>query len=90
MVFSYSKLFEHRSIPCTSIIEFVQCYTKGMNHKLPLAVYVIGVIVAWAIVLCVAWFVGGQADVRTFGFVCAGFLLGMLAMYIAVHLYRRN
>jgi hypothetical protein len=51
-------------------------------------VYVIGVIIALAIVNWLAWLVGGAAQLGTAELVSLGFLLGMLAMYIAVHLYR--
>jgi hypothetical protein len=53
----------------------------------PLYVYVIGVAVVWAGILAVVWFLGDAARFRTFALVCGGFALGMLAMYIAVHLY---
>jgi len=36
----------------------------------------------------IAWFTGGRAQLNTFALVCAGFALGMLAMYIAMHVYR--
>jgi hypothetical protein len=49
--------------------------------------YVAGVLTVWAIVLGVSWLVGGPARFHVLALVCAGFLLGMLAMYIAVHLY---
>ena len=55
---------------------------------LPLFVYVIGVAVVWVVILGVAWFIGGPARFNTFALVCLGFALGMLAMYIAVHVYK--
>jgi hypothetical protein len=58
-----------------------------MLTKPPLTRYVIGVLVVWAIILCFTWFIGGRNNFRTFALFCAGFLIGMLAMYIAVHLY---
>ena len=57
-------------------------------NKRPLYVYVIGVIVAWAIVLISSWFGVIWAPFHDVVAVCVGFALGMLAMYIAVHLYR--
>ena len=57
-------------------------------NKPPLGEYVIAVAIVWAIVLCAARLLGGQARFNTFGLVCMGFFLGMLAMFIAVHLYR--
>jgi hypothetical protein len=58
-----------------------------MLPKPPLTRYVIGVLVVWAIILCAMWFRGGGKNFRTFSIFCAGFLIGMLSMYIAVHLY---
>ena len=57
-------------------------------NKRPLWVYVIGVLVALGIVNYIAWLTGGAAKLNTSMLVSAGFLLGMLAIYIAVHLYR--
>jgi hypothetical protein len=57
-------------------------------NKRPLSVYVIGVAVMWAVILGVMWFLGDMARFQKFAFVGFGFALGMLAMYIAVHLYR--
>jgi hypothetical protein len=54
----------------------------------PLYVYVIGVVVVWAVILGVMWLLGDAARFRTFALVCSGFGLGMLAMYIAMHLYK--
>ena len=59
----------------------------GMK-RVPLIVYVIGVALVWAVVLGLAWFIGGPARFNTFALVCLGFALGMLAMYIAVHVYQ--
>ncbi len=57
-------------------------------EKRPLWVYVIGVIIALVIVNYIAWLTGGATKFKTSELVSMGFLLGMLAMYIAVHLYR--
>jgi hypothetical protein len=54
----------------------------------PLIVYVIGVAVVWAVILGVLWFLGDIARFQTFALICMGFALGMLAMYIAVHVYK--
>ena len=56
--------------------------------KLPLSAYVIGVVIALAVVNCIVWFIGGAEESQSVELVSLGFLLGMLAMYIAVHLYR--
>ena len=56
--------------------------------RFPLIVYVIVVAVVWAVLLAVMWFLGDIARFQTFALVCLGFALGMLAMYIAVHVYK--
>ena len=56
--------------------------------KRPIYAYVIAVAVVWAIILGIVWSLGDMARLQTFASVCGGFLLGMLAMYIAVHIYR--
>ena len=53
--------------------------------RYPLSLYVTGVIIVLAIVNFIAWFMGRGMSISIFS---AGFLVGMLAMYIAVHLYR--
>ena len=49
--------------------------------------YIIGVIIVLTIVNYIAWLTGGDTKLHTSELVSFGFLLGMLAMYIAVHLY---
>ncbi len=64
-------------------------FWRGWGIKrFPLIVYVIGVAVVWAVILGVMWFLGDMARFQTFALVCFGFALGMLAMYIAVHVYK--
>ena len=58
----------------------------GQGHH-RLSGYVIGVIVAWSIVLAVSWIVGGPTRFDTAALVCGGFAIGMLAMYIATQVY---
>jgi peptidoglycan/LPS O-acetylase OafA/YrhL len=58
------------------------------SKRVPLIVYMIGVAVVWAVLLAVMWFLGDIARFQTFALVCFGFALGMLAMYIAVHVYK--
>lgn len=53
----------------------------------PLYGYVIAVAIVWAVILGALWISGNKA-LHTFSLLCVGFFLGMLAMYIAVHLYR--
>lgn len=56
--------------------------------KRPLNRYVIGVIVVLIIVNIISWFIGGEERAQMVSHVSIGFLLGMLAMYIAVHMYK--
>ncbi len=56
--------------------------------KYPLGLYVIGVIIVLVFINYIAWFVGGEARLKSVELFSIGFLLGMLAMYIAVHVYR--
>jgi peptidoglycan/LPS O-acetylase OafA/YrhL len=58
------------------------------SKRVPLIVYVIGVAVVWAVLLGAMWFLGDIARFQTFALVCLGFALGMLAMYIAMHVYK--
>jgi hypothetical protein len=57
-------------------------------QKVNLIWYVIGVAVVWAVILCTAWLFDGGAHLKTLALVCGGFAIGMLAMYIAVHVYK--
>ncbi len=59
-----------------------------MQNKRPLYVYVIAVAVVWAIILGTMWALGHTDTFYSAVSVCGGFALGMLAMYIAVHIYR--
>jgi len=60
---------------------------RGSN-SFPLIVYVIAVAIVWAVLLGFMWFLGDIARFQTFALVCLGFGLGMIAMYIAVHVYK--
>lgn len=53
--------------------------------RYPLCLYVTGVVIVLAIINLIAWSVGKGMGISIFS---AGFLMGMLAMYIAVHFYR--
>jgi hypothetical protein len=54
----------------------------------PLVSYIIAVITILVIVNCAAWFIGGEAKLRIMETFSSGFLMGMLAMYIAMHIYK--
>lgn len=56
--------------------------------KSPLYGYVIAVAIVWAGILVGTRLSGNKALFHTLSLVGSGFALGMLAMYIAMHLYR--
>jgi len=58
------------------------------NNKRPLYVYVIGTAVVWAVILVLSWSGIIWRPFNVVVAVCGGFFIGMLAMYIAVHLYK--
>ncbi len=51
--------------------------------------YIIAVILVWVIILTIVKFFGSSTRFRTMSIFCAGFLIGMLAMWIAVHVYKK-
>lgn len=53
----------------------------------PLYGYVIAVLIVWMLIL-IGMRLWAPDRFRTFAIFCAGFFIGMLAMYIAVHIYR--
>ena len=59
-----------------------------MQNKRPLYVYVIVVVIAIVIVNWISYMIGGADRLAKVEVFSGGFLLGMIAMYIAVHLYR--
>jgi len=59
-----------------------------MTERPPLLRYVIAVVIVWAAILAAMWFSGHHERFRLVATFCAGFFVGMLAMFIAVHLYR--
>ena len=60
---------------------------KG-SERAPLYQYVIGVAIVWAVILCAARFFGSGELFHTLAHVCGGYAIGMLAMYIAMHVYK--
>ena len=58
--------------------------------KRPLWQFGISVVIALAIVNLIAWRIDSEAVLRASELVSIGFLLGMFAMYVAMHLYRRK
>ncbi len=58
-----------------------------MRHTL--TGYVIAVVLVMLGVLALIWYLRGPATTRTVAVFFTGFLMGMLAMYIAVHVYGR-
>ena len=56
-------------------------------QKYPLYIYILGVLVVWAGLLGYVWLVYTPHFIGALD-LCAMFLAGMLAMYIAMHMYR--
>lgn len=56
--------------------------------KYPLWLYVVAVISILFITNYIAWLTGGATKLKSVALFSGGFWIGMLAMYIAVHLYR--
>lgn len=56
--------------------------------RYPLHIYVISVVFTLLLANFVAWFVGDEGNLKTLEIFSSAFLLGMLAMYIAVHIYK--
>ena len=48
------------------------------------------VVIVLAIVICIAWFVSGSAHAWKIGRVAAAFLLGVVATYVAMHVYKHK
>lgn len=51
--------------------------------------YIISVILVWVLILAIVRFWGSSTRFKTMSIFCAGFLIGMLAMWIAVHVYNK-
>ncbi len=49
--------------------------------------YVIGVLIVWAVIFVVGYFLYGSTPCHPILHVFGGFLLGMLSMYIATRVY---
>ena len=61
-----------------------------MNSQYSLTGYVIGVVIALAVVLCIAWFAGGAPRFKTVAAFAIGFLAWMLSMYIKLRIVSRT
>lgn len=59
----------------------------NIEHKRPLSWYILAVVIVWALIL-LGFAHYDPARLHIVEAVCSGFFIGMLAMYIAVHVYR--
>ncbi len=50
--------------------------------------YIVSVVIVWAVILILVRFFASGERFRTMSIFCAGFMIGMLAMWIAVHVYK--
>ncbi len=55
-----------------------------------LSTYVAAVVIVMAALAGIRWLIGGYEEAQKLLIFGAGFLSGMIAMYIAMHLYRDN
>jgi len=55
-----------------------------------LSTYVVAVIIVMAILIGIRWLLGGYEEAHKVLIFCGGFFFGMVAMYIATHIYRDN
>ena len=62
----------------------MKSFRKSLNT---LTAYVIGVLVVWAVIFVVGYFLKGSTVCHPVLHVFGGFLLGMLSMYIATRAY---
>ncbi len=56
----------------------------------PLTAYVAAVVIALAAVIGIRWLMAGYEGAQKALIFSAGFLFGMVAMFIAMHVYRDN
>ncbi len=57
-------------------------------RKTSLIVYVIGVVIVWVIILTGLRLTGNKPLFNKLSLFCMGFMVGMFAMWIAVHVYK--
>jgi hypothetical protein len=58
-----------------------------MKSSKTLPAYVLGVLIVWAVIFVVGYFLHGSTPGHPLLHVFGGFLLGMLSMYIATRVY---
>ena len=78
-------------VTCIAIVLSLAALKFGRRigtKRVALYVFVIGVSVVWAVILCAARLFGNGALFNTLVLVCSGYALGMLAMYIATNVYK--
>jgi hypothetical protein len=68
--------------------EFTFGYNKIMIKRYPYWVYVVGVFVAWAIVLLLAWIFISSTKLHNLVIFGSGFLVGVLAASLARKVYK--
>ena len=56
--------------------------------KYPISRYITGVVIVWAFILAAVWYWGSAEHFKTLSIFCGGFFMGLLAMWIAAHLYK--
>ena len=66
-----------------------KCIIWHVTKRFPLRIYIVGTVIAWAIVFFVVSQLRPAKLIDAFS-VGTGFYLGLLAMYIAMHVYRTD
>ena len=69
-------------------VSFLAVQSVDRHPSIIADVMAVSIVIVLAAVNCLAWFAGGPAKFRTVELVSAGFLPGMFAMYIALHIDR--
>lgn len=60
------------------------------TKKYSIKVYIIGVAIALALLISAAWFTQNREHFKIITVFCGGYVIGMFAMWIAVHVYNWN
>ncbi len=61
-----------------------------MFHQRTLTAYIVAVVIVMAVVIVIRWLAAGDRGAEQTLIFFSGFLFGMIAMYIAMHIYRDN
>jgi hypothetical protein len=84
-----TNLAEHTGQePFRFLCRYLSVYNTVMIKKYPYWIYVVGVFVAWAIVLLLTWRLISASRFHNVLIFCSGFLLGVLAASLARKVFK--